>query len=258
MAIRIGAMSCLLALAPVRAQADHQHGMVAGGGGDATSFAAGVSLIAAQFDTMSYGGDYQAVVPSLRWGRGRFAGSASLGLYRLQENGRELYGLGDAVVHGQLALVHHHAVAAGAAVAVSAPTGDHLAGLGMGHVMIMPAAWGRWTVGRVTLDGSAGYGRALGSAASHHSHGAWPLVDPMNFAEVTWTASGEIPLARVLRAGGRLSGGVPVGAEGETRVVAGVRVLWNAGQVDTAFELQTGLAGDPFTIRGVFETALRF
>ncbi len=29
-------------------------------------------------------------------------------------------------------------------------------------------------------------------------------------------------------------------------------------QVDTAFDLETGLAGDPFTVRGVVETALRF
>jgi hypothetical protein len=74
---------------------------------------------------------------------------------------------------------------------------------------------------------------------------------------VTWTASGDIALARVLRAGARVSGAVPTG-DGSTRVIGGVRVLWTEGRVDTAFEMQAGVAGDPFSVRGVFETALRF
>jgi hypothetical protein len=79
----------------------------------------------------------------------------------------------------------------------------------------------------------------------------------MNFQELTFTTSGELVLARQLRTGARLSGAVPVG-EGATRVIGGVRVLWTEGRVDTAFEIQAGLAGDPFTVRGVVETALRF
>jgi hypothetical protein len=257
-AIRICcAAACLLA--PVRAGADHQHGMAATSDeGPASSFAVGVSLIAARFDTLTYGGDYEGIVPSAGWAHGRFAAAATIGMYRLQENGRRLYGLGDAVVHGHATIVARPAWAVGAALAVSAPTGDHLAGLGMGHPMVMPAAWARWTVGPVTLHGSAGYGRPLGAAASHHAHGAWPLVDPMNTSELMWMASGDVPLSHVLRVGARLSGGVPVGAAGANRVIGGAQVLWAAGQVDTAFELQAGITGDPFTIRGVVETALRF
>src|SRR5262245_51893632 len=126
-----------LVLAPASASADHQHGMVTGAG-EGSSVSAGVSLIAAQFDTMDYGGDYQAVVPAMRWAGGRFAAAANIGIYRLHENGRELYGAGDAVAHGQARLVESGHASAGVALALSAPTGDHLDGLGMGHPMAMP------------------------------------------------------------------------------------------------------------------------
>lgn len=243
-------------LVPASARADHQHGMVTGSSESGSTMAAGVSLIAAEFDTMNYGGDYQAVVPSVHWASGRLAATGNLGVYRLQENGRELYGAGDAVVHGQARLTGTGPTTAGVALAVSAPTGDHQDGLGMGHPMVMPAGWARWGSGVIAIDGSLGYGQAL-AGSIHHSHGAWPLVEPMNESEVTWTASGNIALAKALHAGGRVSGAVPVG-EGVTRVIGGVRVLWTEGRVDTAFEIQAGLAGDPFTVRGVLETALRF
>jgi hypothetical protein len=244
-------------MAPAIAHGDHQHGMVTGAAERGSTFSAGVSLVAARFDTMEYGGDYQGLVPAARWTHDRFAVAANLGMYRLIKNGLELYGVGDAVVHGQASLLRHGGKTAGVALAVSAPTGDPLNGLGMGHPMVMPAAYAKWSDRKVSVDGSIGYGHAFGGAQSHHSHGAWPLVEPMNLSEVTFTASGEVVLARVLRAGGRISGGVPVG-DGATRVVGGVRVLWSEGRVDTAFEVQAGIAGDPFRLRGVLETAVRF
>jgi hypothetical protein len=244
-------------MAPAVAAADHQHGMVAGASEQESTFAAGLSLVAAEFDTMEYGGDYQGLVPSVRWVGGRFAASANIGVYQLKKNGLEMVGAGDAMVHGQARLLGDDRVGVGVALAVLAPIGDHQAGLGMGHPMVMPAVSGRWSDGQVAFDGSLGYGKAFGGAQSHHSHGAWPLVDPMNLQELTFTASGDLSLARALRVGGRVSGGAPIG-DGATRVIGGVRVLWTEGRVDTAFEIQAGLAGDPFRLRGVLETAVRF
>jgi hypothetical protein len=243
-------------LASASARADHQHGMITGAG-TGTTVSAGLSLVAAAFETMTYGGDYQGVIPAMRASHGRFAIAGSIGMYRLHENGRELFGAGDAVVHGQARLFSRGRAAAGVALAVSAPTGDHLVGFGMGHPMLMPATYAQWSNGEVSVDGSVGYGRAIGGTQSHESHGMWPLVEPMNLAEVTWTASGDITLARGLRTGARFSGAVPTG-DGDTRVIGGFRVLWNEGRVDTAFEIQAGVAGDPFSLRGVLETALRF
>jgi hypothetical protein len=255
---RMSKIAFLASMAPAIAQADHQHGMVAGAVERGSSFSAALSLVAAEFDTMEYGGDYQGLVPAVRWTHGQFAASANLGMYRLIKNGLEKMGVGDVVVHGQAALLERGKASAGVAAAVSAPTGDNQAGLGMGHPMVMPAAFARWASEDVSVDGSVGYGRAIGNDTSgHHSHGAWPLVEPMNLQEVTFTASGELALAKQLRAGGRFSGAVPIG-DGTARMIGGVRVLWTEGRVDTAFEIQAGIAGDPFTVRGVLETALRF
>jgi hypothetical protein len=224
-----------------------------------SSLAAGVTFVAASYQTMDYGGDYQGVVPSASWALGRFSVGASWAYYRLFENGAHQRGVGDAVVHGHAALLVRDDVQAGVMLAASAPTGDDVVGLGMGHVMLMPAGWGAWRFARVVVTGSFGYSRALVDASSHHDHGAWPLVEPMNMSELTWSGGGELALGAGVRAGVRLSGGVPIGAlPGHERVVGTLRAAWGQRRVETAAELQAGLAGDPFTVRGVLSAALRF
>jgi len=245
-----------LGLSAPEALADH-HGMVMAPEGGST-IGTSVSLLAASFATPDFVGDYQGVVPAMSWTSEHFSAAASLPLYRLQENGRELYGPGDAVVSGQGTFVTTDSVHAGALLAASLPTGDGQAGLGMGHPMLMPALWSAWKHERVTVTGSAGYSRALVDSMSHHDHGPWPLVEPMNMSEISWSAAGSVALSSSMQAGARMSGGVPVGAVGHDRVVGAVRLSWGTGRVDTAAELQAGLVGDPFTIRGVVETALHF
>jgi hypothetical protein len=77
-------------------------------------------------------------------------------------------------------------------------------------------------------------------------------------SELSWNAGSELQLAPQLSAGVRAAGGIPVDAEGSTRVVVGGRVAWREGRVDSAFEMQAGIAGDPFNVRGVVSTALSF
>ena len=254
MSVRVGLASGLLA--PASVLADHQHGMV-DARPESTSFGVGLSFVAAQFDTMLYGGDYQGCVPSFRWSTGRFAAAADVGAYRLQENGRARFGLADPVVRGQFIVISSGRSSAGVVAAVSLPTGDERSGLGMGHAMGMPAAWGRWSDARFALDGSLGYAGGLRAGTSHDSHAAWPLVDPMNHSEFTWSARGDVAFVRDLRAGAMIHGANPIG-DGTTRVVVGARVLWHASRVDSAFELQSGIVGDLFTVRGVAEMSLRF
>ena len=64
-------------------------------------------------------------------------------------------------------------------------------------------------------------------------------------------------ITRRLQAGARVSGGVPIG-DGDHRVVGAARVVWLEGRFTTAAELQAGIAGDPFTVRGVVSTAMTF
>lgn len=257
MAVRIALVSLGLGLTASSARADH-HGMHMEAGSGGSEIDAGLSLLAASFSTPDFVGDYQGIVPAVSWVTRRFVLGANVPMYRLQENGRETYGLGDAMLHGQATLLEGDEVHAGALLGAMFPTGDGQAGLGMGHAMLMPALWTAWTHDIVTLAASAGYSRALVDSMSHHDHGPWPLVEPMNMSEISWSASGSVAIAHGTRAGARLSGGIPVLATGHERVVGAVRLAWGAGRVDTAAELQAGIAGDPFTLRGVVETALHF
>jgi hypothetical protein len=128
----------------------------------------------------------------------------------------------------------------------------------MGHVMVAPSAWASWRAAPFTVAASGGYGRALVDlGGAHHDHGSMPLVDPMNLQELTWSAGADIDVGHGLQVGGRTLGAVPLGS-GLARVIAGGRVAWGTPRFSTGFEAQVGLAGDPFTIRGVLDTALRF
>jgi len=245
---------------PSSALADHSHHheaetAVAAG----SEFSAKLGLLAASYTTMGFVGDYQAVTPALHWANGRFTASTSIGAYRLRKNGALYHGVGDLFVHGQASLVRGDAYSAGVVLALSAPTGSQRDGLGMGHVMVMPALWGSWTAGDVTLAASGGYGRAIGADTDgDHSHGTGPIVDPMNISEVTWSASGDLAVARQLRLGARIGGALALDDSGAHRTIGAARAVWTAGRVETVAEVQIGLAGDPFRVRGVVETALRF
>jgi hypothetical protein len=91
-----------------------------------------------------------------------------------------------------------------------------------------------------------------------HDHGPWPLVDPMLMSEVSWSAGADVAWTPAMSAGVHVGGGIPAGAAGDNRVTAGARFAWHAGRVESAAEIQAGLAGDPFTVRGVVSTALSF
>jgi hypothetical protein len=276
-AIAIAALA--LAPRPAAAQHDHHGGHHHGGGGDGqhgggqhggghhhgepapaprSSFGASIGVLAAGYDTMLYSGDYEGLAVTGRWSRGRFAASAGITGYSLRKNGKRIAGVGDLMLHGHAMLVSSGAVTAGAMLMVMTPTGDHEAGLGMGHVMLMPGAWAQWSPGRLSLGASAGYSRGIGDAGLHAEHaGGWPLVDPMSFSELTLGATGTLSLARALRAGVRVDGAIPIG-DGASRLSAGVRAMWKQGRFETTAELQGGLVGAPFDVRGLLETAVHF
>lgn len=259
--LQLAVIPIALAIGAGRASADH-HAMMGSGGDDAGgrfgTFGASVALEAADFASMYYVGSYEGVIAEADWRLDRLALGASVPAYRLDENGFGLRGIGDVAAFGRVTAIETPAAHAGVAFALSWPTGNDLNGLGMGHMMLMPAAWGEWRTGRLLLSAQAGYSRALISGG-HHDHGPWPLVEPMNMSEITWNAGATIALGSGLRGGARASGGVPVGSlPGHDRIVGAVNLGWGRGRVDTVAELQAGLDGDPFILRGVVQTALHF
>jgi hypothetical protein len=224
--------------------------------GDASEVSVGLSIEAANFNTLYYVGSYQGVMPSLSWMRGRFGATAMIGLYHVAENGLSTYGAGDAMLGGMVTVVERETLRAGVALHMMFPTGSELDTLGMGHMMATPSLWASWRSAPLTVSASAGYNRAL-VALGGPTHGLMPLVDPMNMQELTWSAAADVDLGHGLKLGGKTLGGVPIGA-GQTHMIGGGRVAWGTPRVTTGLEVQVGLVGDPFTVRGVLDTALRF
>jgi hypothetical protein len=215
-----------------------------------------VALVAASYQQMSFGGDYEGVVPELMWSHGRYMIGGSLGLYRIFENGRDAYGPGDLMLHGSIALVDRDTVRAGLMLAGTVPTGNMYQGFGMGGPTLMPSAWASWTVRRITLSATGGWGGMLEGGMGDHM--MMTIVAPMNESELEWSAALDVPIAHGVHGGLLGEGGIPVGEPGVDRVIGAVRLAWGQGRVDTGAELQAGIAGDPFRIRGLVETALHF
>jgi hypothetical protein len=239
------------------AWAEHHHMDMDHADAPGHALGAGLALVAATFDTGPFVGNYQGVLPSVQWSRARYGVAASTGIYRVDENGSDFYAFGDVLVHGRVAIAGNPHAGVGAIAGVSAPTGDAQRGTGMGHVMVMPAFYGMVARGVVTGSATVGYSRALGGDMDH-DHGSWPLVEPMLMSEVSWSAGADVAVRSGMSTGVHFAGGIPAGASGDTRVQAGARFAWHTGRVESAAEIQAGLVGDPFTVRGVVSTALSF
>lgn len=253
----------LVLVAPA-AFADDMAGMsMHGGDAGASTFGAGVSVVAASFspsqpDGMFYGGSYQGVMPSASWTMDRYSASASWSYYRMDRNGITAYGIGDLFASAGVTLLRGDSYGAGVMFGAAFPTGAIDNGIGMGNPMVMPMAFASWHAGRIELDGTAGYSRMLGEIDDTMVH-VMSLVEPMNMEEISWTGGGDYTITRSVHAGARLAGGVPVGSvPGAVRVFGAGRVAWRRGGVDTGAELQAGLVGHPFDIRAVVTTGLTF
>jgi hypothetical protein len=246
-------------LQPGVARAEHDMGAMSeahSGGGSALS--AGISIEAARFDNVSYLGSHQGVTPSVSWTSSRFGVAAALGMYHLTKNGLSAYGIGDAMFTGHAAIITAGALDAGVALHMMVPTGSELKGFGMGHAMAMPSAWAAWQIRPVVINASLGYSRALVDlGGAEHNHGPAPLVDPMNMQELTWSGGAEVDAVGRIRIGGRVLGAMPIGT-GTDRLIGAGRIAGGTPRLSTSFEVQLGIVGDPFTVRGVVETALRF
>jgi len=224
-------------------------------------FHATMSLVAAGFDDPFFAsGDYQGAIASGGWQHGAFDVHALCGLYRLDENGATFYGPGD-VTLGADWTWSRGALALTPMIMASVPTGNEMQGLGMGHVMAMPSVMGMWSGGRFGAALTIGFDRAVVSSLEGHDHGPMPLVEPMNMSELAGEARGDVAIGPV-RATARVAGAVPVGMPAgyrqASRAIAAVGARWSHDRIDADGEVQIGLAGDPFTVRGLVETAVHF
>lgn len=248
---------------PALAAAEHAHHHHGDGAPSASpprsTFGASLGLLAASYRHVLYEGDYQGLTAGATWSGGRFSASAELSGYRLTRNGATLAGIGDLMLHGMATVVDRGPLSAGAMLMVGVPTGDADAGLGMGHVMLMPRAWGMLAHGRTSLMTAVGYSRGLGDASAHATHGGglWPLVEPMTMSELTATVQVDRMLGSALGLGARAATAIPL-EMGDLRVVGALRAVWLEGRFQTSAELQVGVTRDPLGVRGVMQTTASF
>jgi hypothetical protein len=246
-----------LALCATTAHADHEHHHHAPD--VQSSVTASIGAIAASYDSRLYKGDYQGGSLGVAWARGRFEVAVRGLAYQIDRNGKTYRGFGDTMLHGTVRVLDRGGFSAGAHLMVMAPTGAEMTGLGMGHWMLMPAGWASYTQPIVTVSGSLGYARGLGGEDAHAAHGgggAWPLVEPMSFSEITYDATAMFPVADTFALGARVLGAMPI--DDDHRMIGAARISWRAGRVETLAEAQAGLAGDPVKFRGLLSTSMTF
>ena len=218
--------------------------------------ALGVRLDAAGYRNPRYEGDFEGLAPLVSFSHRRFSALALLPAYRLVRNGRPEFGLGDLAlaIRAPIPTWTHGATALGFGLAMTLPTGSVSAGLGMGHVMLMPEFWWAHERGRVQLFGTVGFGRAITSGgAGHHATGPAPIVNPMNRAEVEGSLGASLRVHRLLWLRGGAFGAIPVGTinpAGVSRVVLSQGVVLVIRGLEISAELQAPLTGAPFLARG--------
>ncbi|MBA3502404.1 MAG: hypothetical protein M4D80_35605 [Myxococcota bacterium] len=250
-----GAIALALLASP--AYADHEHHQHAPA--VQSSVTASIGAIAASYRSRLYEGDYQGGSLGVAWARGRFEVAVRGLAYQIDRNGKTYRGFGDTMVHGAMRIFERGAFSSGAHLMVMMPTGAEMTGLGMGHWMLMPAAWASYAQRFVTVSGSLGYARGIGGKDAHAEHGgggAWPLVEPMSFSEITYDVTAMFPVATSLALGARVLGAMPL--DDDLRAICAARISWRAGRLETVAEAQAGIAGDPVKLRALVSTSMTF
>lgn len=224
----------------------------------------GVRLDAAGYRSARFEGNFEGLTPLLSLSHRRVSVMAALPVYRLVKNGRPDYGIGDLslAVRVPIPAWTHGATALGFGLGAMLPTGSASAGLGMGHVMLMPEFWWMHQRGRVQLHGTVGFGRALASAvSSHHASGPAPIVNPMNAAEVEGSLGASLQVHRLIWLRASAFGAIPVGTidpAGATRVILNQGATLVVRNLEVSADLQAPLAGTPYLARGVLQVSYRF
>lgn len=128
---------------------------------------------------------WQGLTIAVGWRTARLAMRAALPTYHLDDGDGDHLGFGDAGVEAHVAVLRTARLTAGAGLALTAPTGDADAGLGMGHAMAAPSLWSSGRVGRVSAVATASLAHALGGDEHHHHHAPPRVqVNPMSPVEL--------------------------------------------------------------------------
>ena len=214
---------------------------------------AGMAFEAAAIDDgLGRHGNYTGAISSIEVAALGARARVSLGAYHI-DWGQRGSGLGDIQVAMQRAVVGFGATHLGAAISATLPTGDVRDELGMGHPMIMPAMWARWTGDRNSLLVSIVYGSMLGG---HHHGMVEPVVSPMNSEEVSAGLRAGHTFGRTELVA-MAAGAAPIGP-GLARASVGGGAHWAFGETELGIDISAPFGGTPIHARGVFEISRGF
>jgi hypothetical protein len=261
---------------PARAQSCHAPALREA---DGASFRAELSAFVAGYDQDGVRGSYQGGSVLLGFVHRWIALEAGLPYYHLTRDGEDEHGIGDVLVGAHVPVFRRERdglerLALGPELVATLPSGDGDAGLGMGHVMLMPGAFARLRVAQLTLQLQVAYGVALDQGHDHaaaaedphahhaghadhqvaaaHSEGPAPIVNPMNRSELEHTLSAAYRFSELFAVTARVAGAVPIDDEqGEVRETVAFGVRFTFGAFDLGVEQELPLVGDPFRYRSV-------
>ncbi len=249
-------------LVPIPALADHcQPAVPLENAG--TGLRLGVAVESASYRTSRYEGVYQGLAATGSWNWNWLGVRAQLPAYRLNRNGQVVTGIGDVFVEGrtELWVSDKERWRAGAMAALTLPSGDASADLGMGHAMAFGGIWTSYSRDEFSSQLQLSYAGALaaGGAHAHHAGGASPLVAPMNSSELNVSLSASYVLVDPLRLRASTYAALPVGIDdGNARAIAGLGIDFVADWFDSSIEGQLPLIGDPFSTKLIASGGVRF
>lgn len=251
------ALGCALATGRARAQSCHLGSTPESEPG----FLGFVRGEAAQYENRRYSGHYEGLLLGASY-RSPAAGVAVVvPSYHLLRNGLDSSGLGDIGLEGRF-LPLREQLALGGVLALTLPTGNADEELGMGHAMVALGVLSTAELDFLSAELILGFGQALSSGSSTHSHhasGLSPLVAPMNASELQASLAVSARPNRRFSTRLALSIAAPVGEEpGASRGATTFGVALHEGRARLGLDASLPVVGDAFRAKAAVELGVQF
>lgn len=220
------------------------------------------ALETAEYEQGEARGTYQGLHLGFAYRDTWFRLGSAIAVYRLRDRTARRLGFGDLGLNAQVEVWHMApALLVGIGIDATVPTAAN--GLGMDHVMLMPAAFAEYRSRDYFGTMQLGYRYALSGASDDHSHhhshhgpALPPVVHPMGSRELGGSLSAGYRFsAFAARVGGSYAVDL---ASGRTRERAGVSLGFDVvtSRWRSALDLLQSIAGQP-ELRQVFVTLER-
>jgi hypothetical protein len=197
------------------------------------------------------GGHAIGLAPGFAARAGRFHGSLRAPIWMLKQ-ANLVAGIGDLVLRGGLGLADLGVARLLLEAGATLPTGDSGKGLGMGHVMLLPALALEGSAAPIVWSMRLGYARALGGG--HDTHGTagapGPVVDPMNASEFYGAASAFVSFGLLGVTAGAVAAEPIFVHGGRRRLLATLGVQFDFGGLAFGIEGEAPLAGESHAGKG--------